>query len=344
MNTKVIELQKLTTEEKDSIFKEAATIIQNGGLVAFPTETVYGLGGNALNPEASSKIYAAKGRPSDNPLIAHVANLEQVVPLVTEITPVAKELMNKFWPGPMTLILNKSEIVPLTTTGGRDTVAIRMPNHQTALRLIEEAGVPIAAPSANLSGRPSPTQASHVVEDLSGRIEMILDDGQTDIGIESTIIDLTEDKPVILRPGYITPEMLEEVIGKTEENSSLSEEEKPKAPGMKYKHYAPKANLIVVEGNEQEVVREILTRIKEQEQVGVICSDETRQYYKQALIKSIGSRHDVKSVAHNLYRVLREFDESDVSVIYSEAFGETEFGEAIMNRLVKAAGHQIIKV
>jgi L-threonylcarbamoyladenylate synthase len=344
MNTKVIELQKLTTEEKDSIFKEAATIIQNGGLVAFPTETVYGLGGNALNPEASSKIYAAKGRPSDNPLIAHVANLEQVVPLVTEITPVAKELMNKFWPGPMTLILNKSEIVPLTTTGGRDTVAIRMPNHQTALRLIEEAGVPIAAPSANLSGRPSPTQASHVVEDLSGRIEMILDDGQTDIGIESTIIDLTEDKPVILRPGYITPEMLEEVIGKTEENSSLSEEEKPKAPGMKYKHYAPKANLIVVEGNEQEVVREILTRIKEQEQVGVICSDETRQYYKQALIKSIGSRHDVKSVAHNLYKVLREFDESDVSVIYSEAFGETEFGEAIMNRLVKAAGHQIIKV
>jgi L-threonylcarbamoyladenylate synthase len=344
MNTKVIELQKLTTEEKDSIFKEAATIIQNGGLVAFPTETVYGLGGNALNPEASSKIYAAKGRPSDNPLIAHVANLEQVVPLVTEITPVAKELMNKFWPGPMTLILNKSEIVPLTTTGGRDTVAIRMPNHQTALRLIEEAGVPIAAPSANLSGRPSPTQASHVVEDLSGRIEMILDDGQTDIGIESTIIDLTEDKPVILRPGYITPEMLEEVIGKTEENSSLSEEEKPKAPGMKYKHYAPKANLIVVEGNEQEVVREILTRIKEQEQVGVICSDETRQYYKQALVKSIGSRHDVKSVAHNLYRVLREFDESDVSVIYSEAFGETEFGEAIMNRLVKAAGHQVIKV
>lgn len=344
MNTEIIDLRNITDDKKDEAFKKAADIIRNGGLVAFPTETVYGLGGNALDPEASYKIYKAKGRPSDNPLIAHVSNIEQVKSLVHEITPTAKSLMDKFWPGPMTLILNKSEIVPLATTGGLNTVAIRMPNHKSALRLIEEAGVPIAAPSANLSGKPSPTKAIHVANDLSGRIEMILDDGETDIGIESTIIDLTTDSPVILRPGYITPKMIEEVTGKIEENSTLSEEEKPKAPGMKYKHYAPKANLIIVQGEQSQVINEILNRIKEQKDIGIICTKETQKYYTNGLVKTIGSRDDAKSVAHNLYRILREFDETNVKTIYSEAFGQTQLGEAIMNRLIKAAAHQVIKV
>lgn len=344
MNTEIIDLNQITEDKKDEAFKKAAGIIRKGGLVAFPTETVYGLGGNALDPKASCKIYKAKGRPSDNPLIAHVANIEQVKTLVREITPTAKALMDKFWPGPMTLILNKSKLVPLETTGGLNTVAIRMPNHKTALRLIEESGLPIAAPSANLSGKPSPTKAIHVANDLSGRIEMILDDGETDIGIESTIIDLTSDRPVILRPGYITPKMIEEVTGKIEENSTLSEEEKPKAPGMKYKHYAPKANLIIVQGSEDRVINEILNRIKEQEDIGIICTKETQKYYTKGLVKTIGSRDDAKSVAHNLYRILREFDETNVGTIYSEAFGQTQLGEAIMNRLMKAAAHQVIKV
>ncbi|KIR02340.1 YrdC/Sua5 family protein, required for threonylcarbamoyladenosine (t(6)A) formation in tRNA [Lachnospiraceae bacterium TWA4] len=330
METKIV---KANTE---SDFKEAAKIIRSGGLVAFPTETVYGLGGNALDPMAAKKIYEAKGRPSDNPLIAHISSLEQLTPLVKTITPLAKSLMDKFWPGPMTLIFNKSELVPLETTGGLQTVAVRMPNHPVALKLIQEANVPIAAPSANLSGKPSPTKASHVIEDLSGRIDMILDGGDTDIGIESTIIDVTSDEPVILRPGFITSNQ----IGQMKEDSSVPEDRRPKAPGMKYKHYAPKASLVVIKGKKEDVLAELL---KHQDE-GIICTDETRSYYSGNYVKSIGSRKDVKSVAHNLYRVLREFDETPVKMIYSESFDETELGLSVMNRLLKAAGHQVIEV
>lgn len=330
--------------------REAAKIIRSGGLVAFPTETVYGLGAGALLPEGAKRIYAAKGRPSDNPLIVHIADFEALDKIAAEIPEQAKILADRFWPGPLTMIFKKRDVVPYETTGGLDTVAVRMPDHPVALELIRESGGYIAAPSANTSGRPSPTMASHVKTDLDGKIPMILDGGEVGIGIESTIIDLSENVPMVLRPGYITREMLSELIGEVREDPALSRTEgiRPKAPGMKYKHYAPKANLILVEGESEAVVKK-MNELTESEQkagkkVGIICTDETASEYAADIVKSIGKRVDEDSIALHLYAILREFDELDVDVIYSESFATPRIGHAIMNRLLKAAGHQVIEV
>ena len=321
----------------------------------FPTETVYGLGGNALDEQAAEKIYAAKGRPSDNPLIVHIAEFEALNKIAAEIPEEAKMLADAFWPGPLTMIFQKTDLVPMGTTGGLNTVAVRMPDHPVALALIRAAGGYIAAPSANTSGRPSPTCAAHVQEDLDGRIEMILDGGPVGIGLESTIVDLSEGVPTILRPGYINQQMLEEVIGKTEiDRAILSDDSgiKPKAPGMKYRHYAPKGDLTIIEGA-QDAVKEAICEKSRQatadgHRVGIIATDETMEAYRQnsnaASIKSVGSRLDEAAVGRSLYRILREFDDENLDILFSESFAESGFGQAIMNRLLKAAGHHVEQV
>lgn len=346
----VTEIVRLDRDNVDhEAIKKAGEIIKKGGLVAFPTETVYGLGGDALNPESSRKIYAAKGRPSDNPLIVHIADMEHLGRIVKEIPDAAYKLADAFWPGPMTIIMNKSEEVPLATTGGLQTVAVRMPVDKIAMELIQESGGYIAAPSANKSGRPSPTSAKYCEEDLDGNVEMILDGGDVAIGLESSIIDLTEDVPMILRPGYITLEMFQDVLGHVEvDQTILSAESKqaPKAPGMKYRHYAPKGDLTIVSGSEDEVVKYINEYAAQQmakgEKVGVIATDSTRKRYKADVIKDAGDRSDEHTVAHTLFRILREFDDDNVTIMYSESFESAGIGQAIMNRLLKAAGHKIV--
>lgn len=330
--------------------KEAAAVIQKGGLAAFPTETVYGLGADAMNPEASKKIYGVKGRPSDNPLIVHIAEFSDFLCIADQLPDAASELAKAFWPGPLTMVVKKNEKVPDETTGGLDTVAVRMPSHPIALELIRESSCLIAAPSANSSGRPSPTLASHVIEDLGGKIPIILDGGKVGIGIESAIIDLTEQTPVILRPGSITKDMLQDVIGTVRidpgiaENSSIQ----PKAPGMKYRHYAPKAGLLVIGGKRDGVIAEINKRIEglqaEGKRAGVIAADETAEEYRGDIVLSIGKREEEEIIARNLYGILRQFDESGVDMIYSESFAAPGMGQAIMNRLLKAAGQQMLVV
>lgn len=349
METKVIRMDQ---EHMDmEAIREAGEILKAGGLVAFPTETVYGLGGNALDEEAADKIYQAKGRPSDNPLIIHIAEFSALGKLVTKVPEKAKRLAERYWPGPLTMIFPKSSRVPHETTGGLETVAVRMPNHPLALALIRAGGGYVAAPSANTSGRPSPTCSAHVEEDLTGRIDMILDGGPVGIGLESTIVDFTEDIPTILRPGYINQEMLEQVIGPVQMDKGLipsNSNVRPKAPGMKYRHYAPKAELLVVEGSPEKVREKIraLTRLRLEEgfQVGIIASDESVPEYPEGIVKSIGTRKNEESIAQHLFGVLREFDASGVSYIFSEAFDTPRMGQAIMNRLLKAAGQQKIQV
>lgn len=348
-------MKTVTAIMRDGIDKkaiqEAGEILKQGGLVAFPTETVYGLGGNALDEKASEKIYAAKGRPSDNPLIVHIAEFEALEKIAARIPKEARMLADRFWPGPLTMIFRKTDQVPLETTGGLNTVAVRMPDHPVALALIRAAGGYVAAPSANLSGRPSPTCAAHVQEDLNGKIEMILDSGAVGIGLESTIIDLSEDTPTILRPGYISQKMLEEVIGSTQiDRAILSSDSKirPKAPGMKYRHYAPKASLTVVEGEQERVVARINELLsageKKGERIGVIASAESAGCYQGGIVRTIGSRSDELSISRHLFGILRDFDTLAVDCIYSESFDTPQMGQAIMNRLMKAAGHQVLEV
>lgn len=331
--------------------KKAGEIIREGGLVAFPTETVYGLGADALNPEASKKIYAAKGRPSDNPLIVHIAKPEDLEQVAKNISNKARMLASKFWPGPLTMIFEKADCVPKETTGGLDTVAVRLPLDRIARDFIEASNRYIAAPSANISGRPSPTAMEYVVEDMNGRIDMIIGGGDSVIGLESTIIDMTVDTPMILRPGYITKEMIEECIGETAVDQTILSSESgiaPKAPGMKYRHYAPKAELIIVEGDSQKVVDYINKQIEENKalgrSVGIICTDETKQCFEADSIKSVGKRQSSEDIARNLFRVLREFDNEKIDIIYSESFSKEGVGMAIMNRLRKAAGQTIIEL
>lgn len=352
MKTRVL---KLNQENIDiHSLAEAGEVLQSGGLVAFPTETVYGLGGDGLREEVSRKIYGAKGRPSDNPLIVHVGKLEDVDVIAKNIPEQARTAMKAFWPGPLTVILEKKEIVPDSTTGGLQTVAVRMPDNPLTLALLRQTGIFMAGPSANSSGKPSPTTAQHVLDDLDGKIDMILDGGAAGLGIESTIVDFTVETPTILRPGFITAEKLSQVLEQqvdidpsiTEEG--MIEQVKPKAPGMKYKHYAPKANLILVEGPDMEKVitkvQQLILQAKEEgHTVGVMTTVENEHQYPMAdEIKSVGSRKEDATVAAGLYRILREFDESDVDIIYSESFLQGELSQAIMNRLLKAAGHQII--
>lgn len=363
---------------KDEELAEAAAVLRSGGLVAFPTETVYGLGGNALDEDAARKIYAAKGRPSDNPLIAHISCAADLAPLVKEIPVAGRKLMEAFWPGPLTMIFPKSGRVPYGTTGGLDTVAVRMPDDPVAGRLIALAGVPVAAPSANTSGRPSPTTADHVWQDMNGRINMIIDGGPVGIGVESTIVDVSSPVPSVLRPGAITMEMLREVLGEVTIDPAIlgpmKEDIRPKAPGMKYRHYAPRAELTLVEAAEDETagyeavrgqggggccgqmgdgqVERMVGKVRELAhekliqgcQVGIICTDESRSCYTEGTVRSIGARKSQESVAHNMYAVLREFDDLKVEYIFSESFSEDHLGQAIMNRLSKAAGYKIVRV
>lgn len=335
--------------------QKAGSIIRAGGLVAFPTETVYGLGGDALNPDSSRKIYAAKGRPSDNPLIVHICRWEDIYRVADFVPEAAERLARAFWPGPLTMILKKTELVPRETTGGLDTVAIRFPQDRTAQLFIEAAGGFVAAPSANISGKPSPTLAQYVAEDMNGRIEMILDGGEVGIGLESTIVDLTGDEPMILRPGFITKDMLEEVLESVDIDKTILDMNchlRPKAPGMRYKHYAPKGDLTIIEGEAPAVADFICAKSREAcqagEKVGVIATDETVDRYRAdsmaGSIKSVGCREDEATVGRSLYRILREFDDEGVTVIYSESFSDSGFGQAIMNRLLKAAGHQVIRI
>ncbi len=339
--------------------KKAAEILKNDGLVAFPTETVYGLGANALKEDASKKIYEAKGRPSDNPLIVHIADTKDVYELASVVPEKAVMLMEAFWPGPLTIILPKKDIVPDGTTGGLNTVAIRMPSHPMALELIRESGLYIAAPSANTSGRPSPTTAEHVAEDMKDKIEMILDGGPVGIGIESTIIDLTQDVPTILRPGFITKSMLENIIGEVLIDPALITPDpnlRPKAPGMKYTHYAPKGELTIVEADtdgttytsDQDIITaiNIMTeeKIAEGKKVAIIATEETAPYYICDNVLVAGNRDKGETIAANLYSVLRRCDELEADYIYSEAFNEGELGGAIMNRLLKAAGQRVVEI
>ena len=346
------EFVKIDEEQIDQeAIARAGEILKRGGLVAFPTETVYGLGGDALNENSSRLIYAAKGRPSDNPLIVHITNMEALKKIVTEIPPAARKLAERYWPGPLTMIFHKSSAVPLATTGGLDTVAVRMPSHKTARAMIDAAGGYIAAPSANRSGRPSPTVARYVIEDLDGLVDMIIDGGEVNIGLESTIIDLTGEVPTILRPGYVTQDMLTETLGLVDVDRTIldaNSRQAPKAPGMKYRHYAPKGNLSIVEGEPERVVSYINERIsalqKEGRKTGVIATDETVARYHGDDIKSVGSRRDEEVIARHLFRILREFDDDNVEVMFTESFETAGIGQAIMNRLLKAAGHQVIQV
>lgn len=351
MKTRIEKITENNEIENRDKIEAAGKIIREGGLVAFPTETVYGLGADALNPAASRKIYEAKGRPSDNPLIIHIAEMDDLDKIVSEFPEQARNMAEYFWPGPLTMILKKSEAVPRETTGGLDTVAVRMPNHPVALALIRAGGGYIAAPSANTSGKPSPTTAEHVAQDMDGRISMILDGGAVGIGIESTIVDFTGKTPMVLRPGYLTPDKIRAVIGEIQIDPGLEAESsgvRPKAPGMKYKHYAPKAELILVRGAQEPVQKKINDLTKEAietgKTAGVIATDESFSGYLYGIVKSIGTRSDEDTIARHLYGILREFDQQDVDVIYSESFSATGLGQAVMNRMLKAAGHQVIDV
>ncbi len=349
MITKLVRIDELHMDQ--SAIKEAGSVLAGGGLVAFPTETVYGLGANGLDSEASSRIYAAKGRPSDNPLILHITSMEELALLVIEIPKTALALAEAFWPGPLTMIFKKTEQVPYETTGGLDTVAIRMPSHPVARAIIQAAGVPIAAPSANISGRPSPTKALHVLEDLDGRVDMIVDGGTVGIGLESTIIDVSGEKPVILRPGYITEEMLASLIGTVELDPAVTEKPRedlrPLAPGMKYRHYAPKAELTVFLGSPAQVCAAIEAALDlaatEGKRAGVLCTEESERFYDAPVKKCVGSRNDPESVARGLYDALRIFDREQVDCIFSESFEESPLSGAIMNRLLKAAGYRTVR-
>lgn len=349
IETKVLKVHR-ENPEKETI-KEAAKIIKEGGTVAFPTETVYGLGANCFDEEAIDKIFLAKGRPQDNPLILHVSNVEQVYTLVESVSERAKMLMERFWPGPLTLIFNKSEKVSKKVTGGLSTVAIRMPNHKVALSLIEESGVPIAAPSANLSGRPSPTEASHVIEDLFGKIDMIIDGGRVNIGVESTVLDISVEIPTILRPGRVTIEDLLQVFPKVEYDPSIIKDDAkiiPKSPGQKYKHYAPKAKMIGFIGEIEDVVSTISSYtseyINEGKKVGIMATEETRDRYPEGTVLVVGSREKKETIARDLFKVLREFDELGVDIILGEGVDTLGIGRAIMNRMKKACGGDIRRV
>ena len=343
--------QQAFSRREEEILRRAGSVIQNGGLVAFPTETVYGLGGDALNPESARRIYAAKGRPSDNPLIVHICRLEDLDEIAAEVPEEALRIAEAFWPGPLTMILRRSKRVPRETTGGLDTVAVRFPSHPVARQLIAYSGGFVAAPSANFSGRPSPTQARYVVEDMDGRIDMILDGGTVGIGLESTIIDLTVMPPQILRPGYVTRQMLEQVLTKVDIDVTIMRGDSgqaPRAPGMKYRHYAPKGELVIVEGPPMQVVAYMNQMAAEDsargERTGIIGTEESVGQYRADVVKSLGARGDQEAIARNLYSVLRQMDEEKVAKIYSESFADQDLGQAIMNRLLKAAGHRVVKV
>lgn len=327
---------------------QAAQLLKQGALVAFPTETVYGLGANGLDAAACKGIYQAKGRPSDNPLILHIANLDMLGQIVSEIPQAAKKLMDAFWPGPLTMIFPKADIVPDAVTGGLDTVAVRFPSHPVAMALIEAANLPIAAPSANTSGRPSPTSAAHVAYDLDGKIDMIVDGGTAVWGLESTIVDVCENPPMILRPGAITKEMISPILGDVAIDPTVLDQpiegRKPKAPGMKYTHYAPNAEVYLVRGTNVPSYINTLVQEKRAEgkRVGVLATEENKALYDADIVLSVGSRNHLEEVGANLFGVLREFDAQKADMVYAEVFPYEGEGLAIMNRLQKSAGYRFL--
>lgn len=326
---------------------EAATALASNQVVAFPTETVYGLGGNAFDDGAIAAIFRAKGRPSDNPLIVHVAAQEQLSTIVQEVTPTAQRLIEAFWPGPLTLVFNSRQTVSKLVTCGKDTVAVRQPSHPVALALIKAAGVPLAAPSANTSGRPSPTLAEHVLEDLEGRIVGIVDGGAADSGLESTVLDCVHEPPVILRPGSVTQEQIEAVIGPVRvATAHTSKDDAPRAPGMKYTHYAPKADLHVVHGSTAFFQGCVMEAQQRGHKVGVMGSEElladlqSTTAFEDVVALPCGSRSKLETVSHGLYHTIRSFDHTQVNIIFAEGFSAEGLGAAIMNRLNKAAGNK----
>lgn len=330
------------SEEMEESINEAARLLQDKQVVAFPTETVYGLGADATDETAVQRIFDAKGRPSDNPLIVHVADQNQVEQLVVEIPDVARKLMQEFWPGPLTLVLNSNGTAAKNVTAGLSTVGIRMPDHPLALALLRSAEKPLAAPSANRSGRPSPTTAAHVYQDLNGRIAGILDGGPTGVGLESTVLDCTTEIPVVLRPGGVTTEDLEKVLPQVMIDPALADEKyKPKSPGMKYTHYAPESPLWLIDGDDEFFQRQLEMYKQEGHRIGIIASNQLAQSLDHERLIKCGSRVNLNEVAEGLYGALREFKKSDVDLILCEAFPESGVGEAIMNRLNKAAEKKV---
>lgn len=329
----------------------AAEAIKKGGLAAFPTETVYGLGADALNAEAVAKIFKAKERPADNPVIVHIADREDAYRLARNVSDRAEKLMTEFWPGPLTLILKRSPVVPNITVVGLDTIGVRMPSNKVALALIHESCTPIAAPSANRAGKPSPTTAQHVIDDLAGRIDIVLDGGPTEVGVESTVIDMTTRAPQILRPGGTPVEELKNVLGRVVLHPAARAKRRgrmlaSRAPGMKHRHYAPEAQMIVVEGESNKVVQRVkeLTALSmaDGKKIGILATDETVAYYDADVLRSMGSRNNIAVIAKNLFRLLREFDKEKVDIIVAEGIAPHGLGLAVMNRLRRAANFEIV--
>lgn len=346
METKVLHI---TDENDRKAVEEAAALLRAGELVIFPTETVYGLGADGMNEDAIDKIFAAKGRPKDNPLILHIADEEQVLDLVKVIPPKAKDCMDMFWPGPLTLIFERSDAVPDGVTAGSDTVAIRMPSHPVARAILKAAAIPVAAPSANTSGRPSPTRLAHVLEDMKGKVPMIVDSGDSRVGIESTVLDVTVDPPVIYRPGGVTKEDLEALLGEVEIDRTTIDASNcaiPKSPGQKYRHYAPKGEATLFAGDLSHIAKEINRRIAETDpskKTAVLCTTETMEAYEgMDLLVNMGSRDDLEEIAHDLFDRLRKCDEEEIDVIFVEGFDFRGLGVGIMNRLLKACGGKVV--
>lgn len=345
MKTKIIKVNDKITEDQ---LKEIKGAFDDGNLVVFPTETVYGLGADGLNPDALKKVYEAKNRPGDNPLILHIANMNQLDEIVKDVSDEAKNMMDMFWPGPLTLIMQRTEKVPYEVTAGLETVAVRMPSHEIARDILGYCNKPIAAPSANISGKPSTTSFKRVFEDLDGKVEIIIDGGNASVGIESTVVDTTVNPPMILRPGKVTKEDLEVIVPNIEiDESIISKDDSivPKSPGQKYKHYAPKAEAYCFVGNLDNVVKEINKRIIDQKdkKIAILATDETIDGYKGAyFIASLGSRENLEEVATNLFELLRQCDDQNAEIIYVEGFELRGLGVSIMNRLLKACSGRVV--
>ncbi len=344
MNTRIFKLDEKNINYSE--IEEIAAIINDGGVVAIPTETVYGLAANALDEKAIKKIFAAKGRPSDNPLIVHIASTQEIEKYARDIKPKARKLLEKFSPGPLTVVLKKRDIIPYIVSGGLDTVALRIPSHKIALEIIKKAGVPLAAPSANISGSPSPTKFSHVYSDLNGKIDAIVDGGDCAYGVESTVISFVNEKPVLLRPGGITLEQLKEELGEVLISKavleSIDESEKVSSPGMKYRHYAPKAELYIIKGEDEKVIG--FLKENDKSDIGILCFDGEEKYFLNAKAVSYGVNNKPLTLAENLFDSLRSLDNKEISKIYARCPQKNDIGLAVYNRLIKAAGFKVIEL
>ena len=344
MKTRVYHMSDLN---QIAVQKDIKETLLSGKHVIFPTETVYGIGAYALSKEGIKGIYEVKGRPSDNPLIMHISNKTDVYKYTKNHQSYVKKLMDVFWPGPLTMVFEKQNDIPYIITGGLETIGVRMPSHDIALRVIDIAGVPICAPSANISGKPSSTLFEHVLEDFKDKVDIMIDGGKSKVGIESTVLDVTKEIPVILRPGVITKEMLEEVVPKVIDGKLASEDEIPKAPGMKYRHYAPKGELMVLDGDKDTVVSYITNQINfcnNNQKIGVICTSDYKDLFKDVYVYSIGLPNQEEEIASNLFAALRAMDKKQIDVIYAIAFHEGKYKDALMNRLMKAANQNYIKL